>query len=217
MAKVEPCFCNLCGQETDHDVVWQDVRTKPSPSGELFRTEVRAVQCRGCSECAIIKKVWEGNTLAEVIEESYGPPRLWRRAPAWLASLQSLDLTLKELLDEVYSATNDMQVRLLSMGVRSAVDHVMDKILGADMGSFEAKLDEMVKRGHITTTQREHLEIVIDAGSASTHRGYRPPQQLLDEMLAVMESIIRNHYITGPMLATAKNQIPPRPPRPQRL
>ena len=207
------CFCNACVRETDHDVVWQGQTIEESPSEELFRIELLAVRCRGCSECAILKKVWELANVEAGPQQRYEPPRLWRRAPAWLNSLQSIDLTLKELLDEVYSATNDTQVRLLSMGVRSALDHVMDKILGADMGNFEAKLDEMVKRGHITTTQRDNLKTVIDAGSASTHRGFRPPQPLLDEMVAVMENIIRDYYITGPMLTTAKNQIPPRPPR----
>ena len=112
---------------------------------------------------------------------------------------------------QVWRATNVEQVRLLSMGVRSALDHVMEKILGADMGSFSAKLNEMVKRGHLTSTQKDNLETVIDAGSASAHRGFRPSQDLLDEMLAVMESVIRDHYITGPMLKTAKTLIPPRP------
>ncbi len=79
------------------------------------------------------------------------------------------------------------------------------------MGSFSAKLNEMVKRGHLTSTQKDNLETVIDAGSASAHRGFRPSQDLLDEMLAVMESVIRDHYITGPMLKTAKTLIPPRP------
>jgi hypothetical protein len=97
------------------------------------------------------------------------------------------------------------------MGVRSALDHVLTKILGADVGGFSAKLDEMVKHNHITSRQRDNLETVIDAGSASTHRSFKPPQELLDEMLAVMESIIRDHYITGPMLMTAKTLIPPRP------
>jgi hypothetical protein len=141
----------------------------------------------------------------------YEPSRLWRRPPDWITYLLAHDPDLKGLLDEVYSATNDKQVRLLSMGVRAALDHVMTKILGADMGSFPAKLDEMVRRNHITSKQRENLAIVIDAGSASTHRGFRPPRQLLDEMLAVMESIIRDHYITGPMLMTAKTLIPPKP------
>jgi Domain of unknown function (DUF4145) len=206
MAKgIKRCFCNLCGRETDHDVVWQDVRTKESSSEELFEIELLGLQCRGCKECTILKREREIATvgLAQGLIETYEPPRLWRRAPDWLSSLQSLN--------EIYSATNVMQVRLLSMGVRSALDHVMDKILGADMGSFSAKLNEMVKRGHLTSTQKDNLEIVIDAGSASAHRGFKPSQDLLDEMLAVMESIIRNHYITGPMLKTAKTLIPPRP------
>jgi hypothetical protein len=154
--------------------------------------------------------VREVSGFDDVIER-YEPPRLWRRAPDWLRSLHDDDPDLKELLDEVYSATNDKQVRLLPMGVRSALDYVMTKILGADLGTFSAKLDEMVKRGHIASRQRDHLETVIDAGSAATHRGFKPAQDLLDEMLTVMESVIRDHYITGPMLKTARTQIPPRP------
>jgi hypothetical protein len=65
----------------------------------------------------------------------------------------------------------------------------------------------------ISTKSQRWAETVIDAGSASQHRGFKPSQDLLDEMLAVMESIIRAHYITGPMLETAKTMIPPRPPR----
>ncbi len=40
MAKgIKRCFCNACGRETDHDVVWQDERTVESPSEDLFRIE----------------------------------------------------------------------------------------------------------------------------------------------------------------------------------
>lgn len=87
----------------------------------------------------------------------------------------------------------------------------MTRILGGDAGGFEAKLDEMVKQDHLTPKQRENLAIVIDAGSASTHRGFRPPRQLVEEMVIVMENVVREHYVTGPMLKTAKIQIPPRP------
>jgi hypothetical protein len=86
-------------------------------------------------------------------------------------------------------------------------------MLGTDLGPFEVKLTEMVKRGHLTRKQKENLETVIDAGSASSHRAFRPPRQLLDQMLTVMESMIREHYLTGNMLSTLKAHIPPRPPR----
>jgi Domain of unknown function (DUF4145) len=207
------CFCNACGRETDHDVVWRNIESAESPSEELFEIELLILRCRGCKECTILQREREVTAAFAPpdVTETYEPPRLWRRAPDWLPSLQELDPDLKALLDEIYSATNAKQLRLLSMGVRSALDYVMTKILAADLGSFSAKLDEMVKRGHIASKQRDHLAIVIDAGSAATHRGFKPPQDLLDQMLAVMESVIRDHYITGPMLSTAKTQIPPRP------
>jgi hypothetical protein len=83
--------------------------------------------------------VREVSGFDDVIER-YEPPRLWRRAPDWLRSLHDDDPDLKELLDEVYSATNDKQVRLLSMGVRSALDYVMTKILGADWAPSQQNL-----------------------------------------------------------------------------
>lgn len=173
------------------------------------------VRCRGCSECALREEElyfneWEARNLTAV---RYKPPRLWRRSPDWLPSLEGMDEVLHDLLGEVYSAVNDEQTRLLSMGVRTALDHVMTKILGADLGNFQQKLDEMVKRRHLTPTQRTNLDIVIEAGSASSHRGFQPRRELLEEMVGVMEGIIREHYITGPMLDTARTLIPPRPSR----
>lgn len=44
-------------------------------------------------------------------------------------------------------------------------------------------LSEMVAQDHLTTSQKEGLETVIDAGSASSHRGYRPPKELTIAML----------------------------------
>jgi hypothetical protein len=217
---VEPLtrsFCNACGRETDHDVVWKDSSSAEGPNGEVAETRYLAVRCRACAEFAIRIEQWYFDYIPDPDAEekltgvTYRPARLWRRAPDWLPSLEELDPDL--LLDEVYSATNDGQVRLLSMGVRSALDHVMIKILEGDVGNFDAKLDHMVKRGHLTQKQRENLGIIIDAGSASTHRSFKPPRQLLDEMVTVMEGIVREHYITSPMLATAKTIIPPRPPR----
>jgi Domain of unknown function (DUF4145) len=117
---------------------------------------------------------------------------------------------LKTLLDEIYSATNDRQFRLLAMGVRTALDYVMMHIVG-DLGSFEKKLSAMVERGHLSEDRKQMLEIVIDAGSAAAHRGFKPPRQLLLHMVSAMEDLICGHYITSPMLQQLRQHIPPRP------
>jgi hypothetical protein len=137
---------------------------------------------------------------------------LWTRVPEWIVKLESIDAGLHDLLVEVYSAANDTQTRLFSMGLRAALDHTMTRIVG-DVGGFEQKLDKMVEQRHLSEKQRETLATVIDAGSATAHRGFKPSQDLLEQMLAVMEGIVRDHYITGPMLATMRTTIPPRPTR----
>jgi hypothetical protein len=217
---IKRCFCNGCVRDTDHEVAGETSSTQEHPDGSASKTVTRLLRCRGCNQCCISKSEYyytshpdpDGDDDPHVRTE-YIPPRIWRGPPDWVASLETTDPDLHGLLGEIYSAMNGTQTRLLSMGVRAAVDHVMTRILGSDLGSFEQKLSAMVERDHLTGKQKQNLEIVIDAGSASSHRGYRPAQQLLEEMVTVLEGMVREHYITGPMLETAKLNIPPRPPR----
>lgn len=195
-------LCNGCGRETAHDVVWRDARPFALPDGSVEEKKTIAVRCRGCEDCSIRKEIWlhdlgEDEELQNVF---YVPPRRWGRPPSWLSKLEGTEPDLKSLLDEVYSATNKDQVRLLSMGIRSALDVVMIKILCGDVGGFEEKLNEMVRKGHLTITQKENLEVVIDAGSASTHRNFKPPEDLLQQMVAVLENLIHQHYVTRPIM-----------------
>ncbi len=206
MARVLRSPCNNCGRETDHDVVYEDTNTVHGPSGDILETVKYALKCRGCHDLSFRaeERYYEfaGVEYEDVTPAvTFQPPRLWRRPPDWHNALEDLDPDLFDLLKQVYLASNDEQTKLLSMGVRTALDHLMNKVLRGDFGSFEQKLSEMVTQGHLTGNQKEDLETVIDAGSASSHRGYRPPRDLI---IAI---------ITAPMLRTAKANIPPRPPR----
>jgi hypothetical protein len=219
MMKARPRFpklthgwCNECGRLTEHNVLKGTLSTAYSEDGESSESTTRLLlECRGCRACSIREESRWSEEAGE-LSVRYIPPRLWTRAPTWLADIMTFDEKLHPLLKEIYTAANDEQFRLMAMGVRAALDHVMTRILGGDVGSFDRKLKEMVKRDHLSNAQSKMLATVIDAGSAAAHRGYRPPRQLLEQMLAVMESVIRDHYVTGPMLETHRKMIPPRPP-----
>jgi hypothetical protein len=172
---------------------------------------ISAVCCRGCHTWSIRLEPFPG-AVDDVVTQQ--PPRSWRQPPDWIPQLLTIAPEVAALLDEIYLASNERQSRLLSMGVRAALDHVMIQIVG-DTGSFEQKLKLMQEKGHLSDHQRDMLSTVIDAGSAAAHRGFKPPRDLLQEMLVVMESVIRDHYITRPMLAAMKRFIPPKPPRRQ--
>jgi hypothetical protein len=179
-------------------------------------SSIDLLRCRGCGEWSIRRLIVrqapdQPQELAEP-KVSIDPPRTWRRPPEWLDQLEAMDPGLTALLREVYLCANDRQPWLLSMGVRAILDLVMIQIVG-DTGSFESKMAAMAEQGHISIRQQDMLATVIDAGSAASHRGFQPPRDLLEQMLAVMESIVRDHFITNPMLGSLKKQIPPRPPR----
>lgn len=196
--------CNTCRRETAHEVQWKHLGGVNVP-----RDDVRFVRCCGCGDLTLRREHLDGNAVIDSV--TFQPPRLWRRPPDWLSQLEPRDPDMHGLLVEIYSAANGEQTRLLAMGVRAALDHLMMLMLGSDKGTFKHKLDEMVQKGHLTKQQRDNLDIVIDAGSASAHRGFKPPVELLDEMIAVTEGLVRGYYITGPMLNTMKAHIPPRP------
>lgn len=209
-------WCNSCGRTTDHRVTHSDSKELYDAGDSAAEERTLVIQCLGCKEPAIRREIWHfdrtpdpSNAGGQIVNEQYQPPRRWWRVPEWL---DRLDPDLRDIIAEVYSATNDDQFRLLAMGVRTTLDYVMVKIVG-DVGSFEEKLNAMVAAGHLSSKQSEMLATVIDAASAAAHRGFKPNRELLKEMMAATESVIRDHYLTSPMLKQMKTLVPPRPPR----
>jgi hypothetical protein len=212
-------WCNSCCRETDHEVTHIDELSSFEAPDHAVEEKSVVVSCRGCKDVSIRKETWyfdlvpheenEGGQLTGVI---FSPPRLWRRPPNWLPRLEPAEPDLCDILNEIYLATHDGQVRLLATGVRTALDYVMTQIIG-DVGDFPAKLREMVAHGHLSSKQKDMLDTVIDAASATAHRGFKPDRALLEEMVDTMETVIRDHYLTGPSLRVMKTLVPPRPPR----
>lgn len=132
-----------------------------------------------------------------------------RQRPDWIGDLPP---TVKELLSEIYSAlTLDLRA-LPAMGVRAVIDSVCVELVG-DFGSFDEKLRQLVKDGHLLERERPFLAAAIEAGSASAHRGHVPSSDDLGVLLDILERLLHGQYI----LPTAARQIqantPPRPPR----
>jgi hypothetical protein len=167
-------WCNTCFRETQHDIRAQDALAAESGNAAATRRTTLVLRCRGCGSWSIRTDIaGPDGTFSE-----REPPRQWRRPPEWLPHLAAIDADLGSLLEEVYIAANSRQLRLLSMGVRAALDHTMVRMIG-DVGPFEKKLEEMQAKGYLSPRQHEMLAMVIDVGSATMHRGYRPPEDLL--------------------------------------
>jgi len=122
----------------------------------------------------------------------------------------SFDLPKDDLLlfFEVISAYEKGLFILALSGIRTLIDRYLVKKVG-DIGGFERKLKKMLEDKHISKTQYEILNTIIEGGNASNHRGFRPEEEMVKTFLDVVEDIITLDYKTK-QFNEFKEQIPKR-------
>jgi hypothetical protein len=208
--KVKKAHCSKCGGERNcdirglHDERYVDENFDCCTSWHLL-------QCRGC-EHVFVQTVY---TNSESIDWQYGPDgetigeceqtiRYWpalakRKKPDWITS-HGIDCeqnvrALDESLFELYGALNNDLTILAAIGIRTSFD-IASELLGiAPELRFQEKLNELVKLGHIGMVDKDHLDALIDAGSASAHRGWQPTTEDLNTMMEVLENFLHVSFV----------------------
>ena len=101
-------------------------------------------------------------------------------------------IALSAALNELYRALDAELLVLSSIGIRTAFD-VASETLGIEPSlPFAKKLDELVTSGKILTSQQEKLQVLVEAGSASAHRGWKPETEQVDVQMDILEEFIYN-------------------------
>lgn len=215
--------CNTCLGEKNHKILFTD---KSDWSDEfehghgIHGSDIyEMLKCCGCDSIALRHSSQfsedyddDGRPLTRV---NYYPPAISRRKPKWFYEIISIGGTLasiKELLEEVYMASQNGSLHLATMGIRAIIEKMMiDKV--SDQGTFKANLDELQKQGYVSLKQKESLEVIVDAGHATTHRDYCPTNNELMNILDICESIIETLYVHEIQTKKLSKKIPPRPER----
>lgn len=166
---------------------WQDYRIQARASPPVRITKVLS-QKRSCR-------------LPTFLEQSRE-----REKPLWYGTLSS---DLQSILDEVYLALSLRLRALTAMGLRTVIDMVCDDHVG-DKGGFSQKLDALENKGCINANEKAILEIAIDVGSASAHRGHNPSLEDLNTLIDIVEHLLHGVYVLRPASARLKEATPPR-------
>lgn len=168
------------------------------------------LQCRGC-EKVFIQKVMANsedydpyhNNKGEVEYEYHETIEYWpalskRNYPYWqneISSISALGEQLDAAFEELYGALNNDLYMLAGIGIRTCFD-IAASLLGIDPSiTFKEKLTELVDNGYIGIVDRSHLEVLIDAGNASAHRGWIPDSNELSALMDVLENFIEEAFI----------------------
>ena len=129
-----------------------------------------------------------------------------RAFPKWT---QDLEETQMLLFWEVYSSISLGFRSLAMMGIRAIIDTYATRHVG-DVGGFKKKLDTLLSQQIINKTQHEHLDVVVEAGNASGHRGHRPEIDSLKACLVIVEELLAKERY-GEAINRIRAATPPRP------
>jgi len=120
-----------------------------------------------------------------VQETTYYPALTKRIKPDWYNSLAD---PYQSVLSEVYSAIDNELFFLASSGIRTALDQLIVEKIG-DIGRFDQKVQKLVSENIIDEDEKEMLLPVIDAGSASAHRSYKPELSAIKHIMDILAAI----------------------------
>lgn len=207
--------CNNCIGERKHTVLF----TKSFRHDELEEESKRIqfseidkyllVECKGCESIGLIIDHWSSASGGDYIEQY--PPKKIKKEPEWLFELMLSEMFLNpfktDFLREIYTALRNNTPRLAVIGMRALLEQLMIENVG-DNGSFVKNLNKFEEQGFLSKIQRAATEPLIEAGHASTHRGFKAKTEEIVYLLDVIENLIESIYVNHKK--AKKISVPPR-------
>ena len=207
--KIRRATCSECGGERNCSI-YGHRRVSETFEHVTGWTDWYLLQCRGCDYIFCQKVLgnsedWyfagEPGDYSEIEHNetvSYFPSISSRKRPEWMSDY-GIDIPgatkLDDSLIELYQSLDAGLHRLAGIGVRTCFEVASVELGAEDHLSFEDKLKKLVGLGHISLSDKAHINLMIEAGNASAHRGWRPDAQQLDTLMDVLENIIYHAFI----------------------
>ena len=211
--------CNECVGERFH-LVLADAKDRWTDEEHEYwiDLEYQILKCAGCGTICFRKTIWD-DTNSEYRQDSRGnvvenyipehrqyPPRVSRRLPKWADMLPE---RIRSVLEELFRALQTDCIVLATIGSRTVLDEMIVHLVG-DVGTFQAKLDELVSHGWIGSQQRDVLEAALNAGSAAAHRGHRLTAKQLNLVIDIVEHALQAAYVLGNVAKEIRKVTPKR-------
>jgi len=210
-------YCCKCESETNQKVLFDDMELGPqeivgrNEQGDESQSVWIVVahiwtlsKCLGCDKINL-KHILRSSPDKEYDKIFYLPRKPIREVPSWV---MKLPIKYLEILREVYSSVNEELYILSLTGIRTVLDIFIVSKIG-DVGSFKEKIEKLVKNGVITASKANVLEVAIDAGNASAHRGYKPDKETLFQIFDIVENLLHSEIVDRP-IDQIKQKTPPR-------
>ena len=210
----EQSYCNACGRSTNHDLIAANQEEYDDGLGDenvFCYDKYEMLKCRGCG--SVVMRVTSKHIEDTQPRVIHYPPAIARRAPSWvIGSFDSLHVPIIvfELMNEVYTAVQNNLLRLASMGIRTTLEYVMRGKVGAQP-TFKKLVLEFQSAGYLSERQVHTLDLLLEAGHATIHRGWEPGEKDIATLLDMTESIVETAYLHEWRAKDLDKRVPKRP------
>jgi hypothetical protein len=147
----------------------------------------------------------DGEHIDEYLETvEFWPPPSKRKRPNWMYELNLVNRDLGRLFEDVFKALDNNLDVLAAIGMRTVFDCSSELLKVEPNQTFAKKLKALRDKNIIVEKERAVLEVLVDAGSAAAHRGWRPGADELAAMMVILESFLQRAFFldkTGEGLA----------------
>lgn len=233
IGKIRKADCSECGGERNCEVLGHH-QQRGGDDNYAWCTTWFILVCRGCEHVFIQTHSTNSEDYYDYYDEEgehqrehneviqYWPARSKRELPDWMTAggieaegdkIDRLSVSMREL----YGALDSDLNMLAAIGIRTSFD-IAAELLGAEERlPFEKKLTFLVEHKIIREAERDHLAVLVDAGSASAHRGWKPTSEELNTLMETIESFIYDSFVVpkrrneaAQKIAKMKENVPPR-------
>lgn len=171
-----------------------------SPDEDYFyRETLRVVKCCGCDNVSFDVEIEDESNLEynnEGYEELVTIHHSYPVKENCIEPLRSWEIPslVQRAYTESVEALNNDSLLLASIGFRATVEALcMEK--GILKGNLEKKIDELCKKGIITSLDCERLHATRFMGNESAHQIEKPNREHVLIVLEVINNILNNLYI----------------------
>jgi len=127
-----------------------------------------------------------------------------------LRGAEGIPSAIMSLMTEIYVAVEHRLYTLAAMGIRATLENVMKEKVGDR--PFKALVNEFQKAGYLSTRQALSLDVIIEAGHAAIHRGWKPTDEDVSTLLNITDSLIEIVYLHEDRARDLDKKVPRRQP-----
>ena len=110
-----------------------------------------------------------------------------------LQGTEGIPASIMSLMTEIYVAVEYRLNTLAAMGIRATLETVMKEKVGDR--PFKVLINKFQKEGYLSTRQASSLDVIVEAGHAAIHRGWKPNDDDISTLLSITKTLIEIVYL----------------------